>query len=81
MIAFKSSDKKNTRKAKKQENEPMYKSSKRLALLIFSTLYAIIVLSNLFTGRTVDDKILTSLEIIIGTCIGGITASSIFNKK
>lgn len=80
MIQFKSHTK-NSRKTKKEDKGPMYKSSKRLALLIFSTLYAIIVLSNLFTGKTVDDKILTSLEIIIGTCIGGITASSIFNKK
>lgn len=80
MIQFKSSNTKTTRKTKKEQKAPMYKSSKRLALLIFSSLYAMIVLSDLFTGKTVSDKILTSLEIIIGTCIGGITASSIFKK-
>lgn len=59
----------------------MYKSSKRLVLILFSLVYSIVVLSNLFLDHNIDDNILLSLEIMIGTCIGGITATHIFNKK
>lgn len=60
---------------------PFAHSSKRVVLFISTMLYCITVLFSVFTGKSIDDNILHSLEFIIIASICGVAVSDIFAKR